>query len=135
MQMHVDLVPLLKFNAFNNTPQAPNLPDTRICGGSQPDTLVGSIQVDRIRIMKRGYGVIVPLLYGSPVPEGCFPWFMNEQELRLYNFEREFCKFEFEQFLSYFLFEREFRFLTCWLAVYKPIVAGGRPCFLSCGNS
>lgn len=119
----------IEFNAFNNTPQAPILPDTRICGGSHPDTLVGSIQVDRSRIMKRGYGVIVPLLHGSPVPEGCFPWFMNEQELSLYNFEREFCKFEFEDFLSYFLFEREFRFLTCWLAVYKPNVAGGTSMF------
>jgi hypothetical protein len=112
----------IEYNAFNNVPQSPNLPNTKICGGSNPDGFVGSLHVDRDRVMKRGYGVIVPLLHGSPVPEGCFPWFMNEQELSMYKIERDFCKFEFEQFLSYFLFEREFRFLTCWLATYKPRV-------------
>jgi hypothetical protein len=119
----------IEFNAYNNISQAPNLPDTRICNGTQPDSSVGTIHVDRNRIMKRGYGVIVPLRHGSPVPDGCFPWFMNEQELSMYDFEREFCKFEFEQFLTYFVFEREFRYLTCWLAMYKPHASGGSSMF------
>lgn len=113
----------IEFNAFKDKPQAPYLPNTRICGGTQPDILVGSIQVNRDVILKRGYGVIVPLLHGSVVPDGCFPWFMDEEELSLYDYEREFCKREFENFLTYFVFEREFRFLTCWLTHYsaKPL--------------
>lgn len=114
----------IEFNAYNNTPQAPTLPNTRICGGTNMDVVVGNLQVNRDQIMKRGFGVIVPLPHGSQVPDGCFPWFMSEEELSDYMFEREFCKFEFEQFLTYFVFEREFRFLTCWLATYKPKVAG-----------
>ena len=32
---------------------------------------------------------------------------------------RKNCKFEFERFLTYFVFEREMRFLTYWLLKYS----------------
>jgi len=110
--------PTIEFNAAKNIPQALPLPPTRLTGGLQKDICVGELHVNRAAILRKGYGVIVPLLTGSPVPSGCFPWYMSKAELQDYHFLRMNAKFEFERFLTYFVFEREMRFLTCWLATY-----------------
>lgn len=112
--------PTIEFNAAKNISQVPLLPPTRLTGGLQPDALVGTLHVNRNAILRQGYGVIVPLQHGASVPNGCFPWYMTQVELQNYHFLRRNAKFEFERFLTYFVFEREMRFLTCWLARYAP---------------
>ena len=112
--------PTIEFNAAKGLSQAPALPGTRLTGGAQPDPRVGVLQVNRDAVLRQGYGIVLPLVHGAAVPTGCFPWFMSQAELHNYHFLRANAKFEFERFLTYFVFEREMRYLTCWLAVYAP---------------
>jgi len=109
----------IEFNAAKNIPQSVQLPDTRITGGSQDNTKIGTIMVSREAVLHQGYGVIVPCQHGTEPPPGCFPWFMSMDELLAYQLLRRRCKAEFERFLTYFVFEREMRFLTCWLLYHS----------------
>ena len=109
----------IEFNAAKNKSQSVSLPDTWITGGSQAAPTMGNLEVDRQDIIRQGYGVIVPCLAGEAIPANCFRWTMNPQELALYHYHRRGCKFEFEHFLTYWIFEREMRYLTCWLATHS----------------
>lgn len=109
----------IEFNAAKNIPQSVQLPNTRLTGGSHNNTTVGNLMIDRESVLRQGYGVIVPCQSGQAPPTGCFPWFLSKEELQEYHLIRKNCKFEFERFLTYFVFEREMRFLTYWLLTYS----------------
>lgn len=109
----------IEFNAAKNIPQSVQLPNTRITGGVQQNRQVGNIQINREAVLHQGYGVIVPCRHGTAPPNGCFPWYMSSDELQQYQLLRQNCKFEFERFLTYWVFEREMRFLTYWLLRYS----------------
>ncbi len=112
----------IEFNAAKEISQAATLPQTKIVGGLQVDTTVGSLNVDRETILRQGYGVITPVVNinnedaNSYVRRtGRFPWFMSQDELDQIHKIRQQSKEEFQSFLTYFVFEREMRFLTYWL--------------------
>lgn len=109
----------IEFNAAKNIQQAPSLGNSTLVGGTETTSTCGHIHVDRQTILQQGYGIIMPLEHGRPVPNGCFPWFMTATELEQYHALRRASKFEFERFLTYFVFEREMRYLTCWLVRYS----------------
>lgn len=112
----------IEFNAAKEISQAATLPQTKMVGGLQVDTTVGSLNVNRDTILRRGYGVITPVVNiknedaNSYVTRtGRFPWFMSPDELDTFHKLRQQSKEEFQSFLTYFVFEREMRFLTYWL--------------------
>lgn len=109
----------IEFNAAKNIPQSVQLPNTRITGGADTNTTVGNLAIDLDSVLRQGYGVIVPCQYGETLPPGYSPWFMSTEDLQEYQLIRQNCKFEFERFLTYFVFEREMRFLTYWLLTYS----------------
>lgn len=113
--------PTIEYNQAKGLPQA--MVDDRqtthkITGGVLDNPSVGTLTVDRDAVIQRGYAVIVPVLADQPTPEGCFRWEMNISELDMYHNLRKEIKIEFERFLTYFLFEREMRYLSCWLSVH-----------------
>jgi hypothetical protein len=117
----------IEFNAAKNKSQSMILPDTRLLGGQTEDPTMGLLEVVRDDIIHQGYGVIVPCLAGSSMLPNCFRWTMSPKELDRYHRRRRECKFEFEHFLTYWILEREMRYLTCWLATYSNYV--GFECF------
>jgi len=115
----------IEFNAAKEISQAATLPQTKIVGGLQVDTTVGSLNVDRETILRRGYGVITPVVNinnedasSYVMRTGRFPWFMSQDELDQIHKIRQQSKEEFQSFLTYFVFEREMRFLTYWLILH-----------------
>ena len=121
--------PTIEFNAAKEIPQSVVLPNTKITGGNVESTKIGKIYVNRNTILRQGYGVIEPTItsgdydadfeeYNKNDNDGRFPWFMTTDNLK--NIERlqQECKQEYERFLSYYVFEREIRFLTFWLLTY-----------------
>tara|TARA_B110001452_G_scaffold71343_1_gene57609 strand:+ start:422 stop:2797 length:2376 start_codon:yes stop_codon:yes gene_type:complete len=123
--------PTIEFNAAKEIPQSVVLPNTEITGGDDESTEIGKIYVDRNTILRQGYGVIVPTItsgnYDDDIAEynenendndGRFPWFMTTDEMNNIKKLQQECKQEYERFLSYYVFEREIRFLTFWLLTY-----------------
>lgn len=125
--------PTIEYNQAKGLSQAmveDRLTTHKITGGRLVNPTVGKLSVDRDTVIQRGYAVIAPVLTGQPAPKGCFRWEMSEQELDTYNTLRTQTRFEFEHFLTYFLFEREMRFLSCWLSVH-----GNNPLFVNFWDS
>ena len=118
--------PTIEFNAAKGISQAINLPQTAIVDGPQADTMMGKLYVTWESILRQGYGVITPIVNTNDraseeapahykTQTGRFPWYMTQKELDTIHDDHLQCKKEFESFLTYFVFEREMRFLTCWL--------------------
>jgi len=121
--------PTIEFNAAKEIPQSVVLPNTKITGGNVESTKIGKIYVDSNTILRQGYGVIVPTItsgdyatdfaeYNKNDNDGRFPWFMTTDNLENIKRLQQECKQEYERFLSYYVFEREIRFLTFWLLTY-----------------
>jgi hypothetical protein len=110
----------IEFNAAKNTPQAsPSLQvNARMVGGDVPGKTVGRLTITKEDVLRQGFAVIAPVLPGQPTPKDCNRWEMSEAELGQYNELRNRTKEEFERFLTYHIFERELRFLACWLSTY-----------------
>lgn len=113
--------PTIEYNQAKGLPQA--MVDDRqtthkITGGVLENPSVGTLTVDRDTVIRRGYAVIVPVTADQNVPEGCFRWEMTLNELDMYHNLRREIKGEFERFLTYYIFEREMRYLSCWLSVH-----------------
>jgi len=108
----------IEFNCAKNIPQQLELPNTRLTGREGETPTAGTLSVTKENVLHQGYAVIAPVLRGQSTPAGCFRWEMAEEELREYNHLRQQTKQEFERFLTYYIFEREIRFLICWLSHY-----------------
>lgn len=110
----------IEFNAAKNIPQAcPALQvDTRMVGGDTVTNTVGRLDITKQDVLHQGFAVIAPVLCTESTPVNCHRWEMSQAELDRYNALRQRTKGEFERFLTYHLFERELRFLACWLSVY-----------------
>jgi hypothetical protein len=103
---------------------------TLMGGESTRPQVCGLLQhVDIDTLMRRGFAVIVPVydvteanwnLIADCKSKGYGVWTMSKEEFDEYTSIMSGTVIEFENFLTYMLFDREMLFLTRWLSVHGP---------------
>lgn len=131
--------PNVEYNSAKGIPQR-LIPDGQslpalMGGDAKSFNTCGRIDsVDVHTLFEKGYGVIVPVVEGDvKLGEACEQngygrWTMTQEEFDQYSSLLHNTTIEFENFLTYIIFEREMLFLTRWLSVSGPMSL--RPVFV-----